>query len=119
MISRAERMLQLLASDDGCNEFVCIQALWHPIQRHAPDYKGGTMMMPECLGHMFRAFCQALLLLSFARKQGRRKLHCGEIWKSVSASSLAQATEEPDEDKRDIVGTIIQRSIDLVEKTIP
>ena len=119
MISRAERMLQLLASDDGCNEFVCIQALWHPIQRHAPDYKGGTMMKPECLGHMFRAFGQALLLLSFARKQGRRKLHCGEIWKSVSASSLAQATEEPDEDKGTLSEHEFKDALTWLKKTIP
>ena len=111
-------MLQLLASDDGCNDLVCVQALWHPIQRHAPDYAGGTMMKPQCMHQILRSFSQALLLLTFARKQARRKLHTSDIVKSVSASGVAQPTEEPDEDK----GTLSEREFEEALtwlKTIP
>ena len=97
LITRAETMLQMLQSDKECSDIVCINALWHPIQCGAPDLSGERIRAPRNMHQVLRSFGEALELLTYARKLGRREVQGQHTEESVS--SATQPTEEDDENK--------------------
>ena len=75
LISRAQKMLEMLEGDDGSNDLVCMNALWHPIQTvSAADLSGERTMRPRNMKKALKSFSKALEMLAHARKQGLREV---------------------------------------------
>ena len=86
--SRAQKVLQMLESEDGMTDITCINALWHPIQFPVQDLSGEVTLRPRNIKDIVKCFGDALELITAARREGRRAMR--------GFTGATQPGEEPD-----------------------
>jgi len=79
LLSRTQHMLKLLESDDGDNDNLCMNSLWHPIQNHAIDASGELAFKPMPVHQALQCFQDALQVLRAARIQVLRSRKAGTV----------------------------------------
>jgi len=72
LLTRTQHMLKLLESDDGDNDNLCMNSLWHPIQNHATDASGERAFEPRPVHQALQCFQDALQVLRAARNEAFR-----------------------------------------------